>query len=131
MAYLANGGAKTNAKSKINNFVTSVAIIAFILSIISCGVTAKANPTQSSYWQYDKKEHFAASAALSSLAYVAIRRQGYNKWEALVTGAALSVFIGTAKEVYDREVDSNDIKADFMGSMAGVGVCLTVDLLFF
>lgn len=71
------------------------------------------------------------SATLTSAAYTLLRVKKFGRWESLATSVAFSVLIGTAKEVYDREVDPGDIKADFVGSMAAGGLCFTIDLIAF
>lgn len=92
---------------------------------------AFASPSDSSFWQTDKREHFAATAAISGSTYVLLRTQKYNRWESLVTSVALSLIIGTAKEVYDRSVDPDDIRADSIGATIGSGVFFTIDLMAF
>jgi hypothetical protein len=88
-------------------------------------------PTDSSFWAFDKREHFTACALISGSAYVVLRKYEFNRWEALVTSVALGVLIGTAKEVRDERVDPDDIKADTAGAAFAGALFFTVDVLAF
>jgi hypothetical protein len=89
-----------------------------------------AGPLEEEFWQEDKQKHFALSAVTSATTYSVLRSSNYSRWESLVTGVAVGILVGTAKEVYDRRVDPDDIKADAAGGIFGGGVAFTVDWVF-
>lgn len=110
---------------------TSLAFCFLLSLFLTLAPSAKAGPQDSDFWQSDKQKHFALVGGVSTATYITLRSLDYGRWESLVTSVALGVLIGTAKEVYDHQADSDDIKADAAGGIVGAGFCFTVDVLFF
>lgn len=79
----------------------------------------------------DKREHYAVTGLITGSTYLLLRQMSYSRWESLVTSVAVGVLIGTAKEIHDKSVDPDDIKADTVGAVTAGGLFFTIDLIAF
>lgn len=75
----------------------------------------------------DSKAHVAAAFIVNDVSYIAMRKAGLTKGEALFAAAGLTMFIGAAKEVADNPLSQKDLGADAVGMLAGFVACFALD----
>lgn len=79
----------------------------------------------------DKFLHFGVSVALSSGGYAASTLVLDRPWERATTGAAFSLTLGAAKELYDLsghgDASWKDFTWDVVGTAVGTGIALLID----
>lgn len=90
-----------------------------------------ASPLDSVFWQQDKREHYVLTGLVTGSTYLLLRKMSYGRWESLATSVAVGVLVGTAKEIRDRSVDPDDIKADTFGAVMVGGLFFSIDLAAF
>jgi putative lipoprotein len=71
----------------------------------------------------DKALHFTASALIQSLGHSVLRANGHGYRDAAWTAAGMTMTVGVAKELWDRNrgryVSVKDLTADAVGTGAG------------
>ena len=73
--------------------------------------------------QNDKLLHMGGSYVISSTVSAIVYDKTKNKKCALLSGLAVSMFIGAGKEIYDRKHGNPDVKdmlANFVGASLGI-----------
>jgi hypothetical protein len=83
------------------------------------------------FWSPDRQQHAVYSAAIAATTYVYARKYQLTKWEAFAMSFGTTMFIGFAKEAFDPKIDTEDLKADAIGTAAGGGVLFLVDVIVF
>ncbi len=117
--------------------VKAVFRIASLLSVLYAlwsGFPAHAqeSPAQEkTFWSPDRQQHAVYSAAIAATTYVYARKYQLTKWEAFAMSFGTTLFIGFAKEAFDPKIDTEDLKADAIGTVAGGGFFFAVDLIAF
>lgn len=101
--------------------------ILFAVVLALSAVAGTSHAEESLTAQPDKQSHIATVAALNTFTYVALRRNNLTKWQAMITSAAVTTFVGVAKEVFDSRVDTEDLRADGIGLGASLGIVFLVD----
>lgn len=99
---------------------------AIILCLLALS-TPEVGATDGEFWSKDRQAHAGVSAALSSVGYVSGRHFGLSPWESLITSFGTVVFIGAAKEVFDRDMELEDLGADAIGALGGTFFLWTFD----
>ncbi len=79
------------------------------------------------FWSKDRQAHAGISAALSAAGYVTSRHLGLSPWDSLITSFSTVVFIGAAKEVFDKDMELEDLGADAIGAISGPFILWTFD----
>lgn len=79
----------------------------------------------------DKALHFGVSVALAGGGYAASALVLEQPWQRATTGAAFSLTLGAAKELYDLsghgDASWKDFTWDAIGTAVGTGIALLVD----
>lgn len=83
---------------------------AFMLSIYSTPAYALNNVEK------DKDKHFAATALISTVSYIALQKRGYSKKQAAWYGFSIAFTVGLLKEATDEYVDEEDMLANALGA---------------
>lgn len=81
------------------------------------------DPPPDRWFAKDKLFHFTASAAIQSVGHLVLRANGAEYRDAAWTAAGITMGIGVAKELWDRQdgryVSWRDLTADAAGTGAG------------
>jgi putative lipoprotein len=95
------------------------------------GAPPERAPDGDRWFGRDKAYHFAASAAIQSLAHGVLRSTGRDYRTASGVAGATTLTVGVAKEVYDRadgrSFSWKDLAADAAGGVTGAVVVRQVD----
>ena len=75
----------------------------------------------------DAKAHAGMSFAINSALYLSLRNARWSKYDALMTSAAITAFIGVLKEVNDSPMTRSDLDANGLGIGASFLVFFAVD----
>lgn len=73
----------------------------------------------------DKKLHFWYSGAISTAVYAGLRQHGHGRAFSYSAGVSTALFLGTLKELTDKNFDRHDMEYNAMGALAVPVVFLT------
>ena len=88
-----------------------------------------AAPPQDRWLGRDKLKHFAAAAAIQSLAYAAVRPQVASRSSAVWSATAVTATISLGKEVVDRRRGGRFSARDLVWDAAGAGTATLAIIL--
>jgi len=98
------------------------------LALVTVSTAARA---EDDWFGRDKALHFGISAALAGGGYAAAALVFDRPWQRATTGAAFSLSLGAAQELYDLsghgDASWKDFTWDVVGTAFGTGVALLVD----
>ena len=70
----------------------------------------------------DKKKHIQATSLISGLTYKVMRSNHNSFLKSSLYGIFTANFIGLMKEYSDHKIDNNDLSANALGSVLGIGL---------
>lgn len=75
--------------------------------------------------EYDKKQHFVASAAISTTLHAGFYLAGLTGFKPYLYSFLLTFSVGFGKELTDKKIDSQDLVADALGALTVPVVLVT------
>jgi putative lipoprotein len=107
-------------------------LIVSSLAALFALLAPKAAHAEDDWFGGDKALHFGVSAALAGGGYAAASLAFDEKWARATTGAAFSLTLGAAKELYDLgghgDASWKDFTWDVAGTAVGTGIALLIDV---
>jgi putative lipoprotein len=109
----------------------SLSSLAIVFAGLACSSLASAADPDP-WWGRDKGLHFGASVGIASGGYAIGAATLDARYEALILGGALSIALGTGKELADMaglgSPSWRDFTWDLVGTVAGLGLAWGLDL---